>query len=97
MDGQTDVRTHRRTCSQMMVATTGVEPCLLELNVFLTTILLAFATSVRLFVVVKCKVTVVVVGVVVVVLQTVVVASVTHVDLFVFCLSPTYDHGEELT
>lgn len=96
MDGQTDVRTHRRTRSQMMVATTGVEPCLLELNVFLTTILLAFATSVRLFVVVKCIVTVVVVGVVVVV-QTVVVASVTHVDLFVFCLSPTYDHGEELT
>lgn len=96
MDGQTDVRTHRRTCSQMMVATTGVEPCLLELNVFLTTILLAFATSVRLFVVVKCIVTVVVFGVVVVV-QTVVVASVTHVDLFVFCLSPTYDHGEELT
>lgn len=94
MDGQTDVRTHRRTRSQMMVATTGVEPCLLELNVFLTTILLAFATSVRLFVVVKCIVTVVV-GVVVV--QTVVVASVTHVDLFVFCLSPTYDHGEELT
>lgn len=80
----------------MMVATTGVEPCLLELNVFLTTILLAFATSVRLFVVVKCIVTVVVVGVVVVV-QTVVVASVTHVDLFVFCLSPTYDHGGELT